>query len=198
MAKELNAQIEEEVNNVVVVDEVVVPVVAIDNTTRRPITKADSTYGFPTAANAARIIKDAVGLISAMRLIVQPTFDDAGDVVKQGIMLVTISKGTNIVTATIGTAYLGAIEGLTGKDGLGKSIRYSYEVCKLGVTTYEDSDGLHFHGVNGNRITELNPMDTSSYMEYLLAEQRTADIDMIVKGAQAGTDMSALVAYLKG
>jgi hypothetical protein len=35
-------------------------------------------------------------------------------------------------------------------------------------------------------------------MEYLLAEQRTADIDMIVKGAQSGADMSALVAYLKG
>lgn len=190
MSKETIAQNEE----VAIVETVVAPVIVIDNTARKPITKADTVYGFPSSINPARIVKDAVGLISAMRLIVQPTKDDSGEVVKQGIMLVTVTKGTTIVTATIGTAYLGAIEGLK----LGSSIRYSFESCKLGATTYEDNNGLHFHGVNGNRITELNPMDTSSYMEYLLAEQRTADIDMIVKGAQAGTDMSAVVAYLKG
>jgi len=184
--------------NIIIVEGTEVPVVAIDNTNRKPTTKADNLYGFPTVANPAKVVKIAVGLISAMRLIVQPVLDDNQEVVKQGIMLLTITKGTDIFTGTIGTAYLGAIEGLVGKDGLGKSIRYAYEICKLGVTTYEDADGLHFHGVNGNRITELNPMDTASYMEYLLAEQRSIDIDMIMTGAKAGVDMSAVVAYLKG
>ena len=82
MAKELNDQVIDA--PVVTVDALVeTVVVAIDNTTRKATTKADATYGFPTVANTAKIIKDAVGLISAMRLIVQPTFDENDEVVKQ-------------------------------------------------------------------------------------------------------------------
>lgn len=197
-----NATSAPQVVNVPVVETVETPVVnavpAIDNSKRIPTTKADREFGFPEVANPARIVAVAVGLISAMRLIVQPTVNEDNEVVRQGLMLVTITRGTTILTATIGTAYLGAIEGLTGKDGLGKSVRFSYEICKEGLTTYEDNGELHYHGVNGNRIIELNPMDSSSYLEYLMAEERTANINMIMDGAKQGVDMSALVAYLKG
>ena len=181
----------------VVVEEVVVPVVAIDNTGRVPSTSADKAYGFPTVANPAKISKRLVGIISAKRYIVAPTLDDNNEVVKQGIVLITIMKGTKEIKATIGSAYLGAIEGL-GADCAGKHVSCLYEMCELGVTTYEDATGLHFHGVNGNRITEISPMDESAYTSYLLAEEHERNIGIFTNPENKGMDLSALAMYLKG
>ena len=176
----------------VVAPEVVAPVVA-PVVARVPKTKADAQYGFPTVALPCNT-STFLGIIAASRVIVQPVLDATGAVVKQGIVLLTIRRGSAKIQATIGTAYLGAIESFVNGH-LDKSVEVSFEVCVDGKTTYEDVDGLHFHGINGNRITAIDELSASAYISALMEDQRAADMKLL---KDAGADISALVAYLKG
>lgn len=161
--------------------------------TRVPKTAADTKFGFPTVEllpNQGTFL----GIIAASRVIVQPTVDATGAVTKQGIVLLTIRKGSKKFQATIGTAFLGAIESF--KDGhLDKAVEVSFEVCVEGKSTYNDEDGLHFHGINGNRTLTIEELSPSAYMSALMEEQRVSDLALL---KDAGCDISDLVAYLKG